>query len=111
MAGARDKSYELADDSSNAAAYPFDEKLQNRPSRLRRFLDSFKPNSNATISPHTSPDSGGNVYDVEAAAAATAQSPLARKLKGRHLQMIAIGGSIGILLLLCQFILALTILS
>lgn len=34
-------------------------------------------------------------YDVRLANLQTAQSHLARKLKGRHLQMIAIGGSIG----------------
>ncbi|KPI39623.1 General amino-acid permease GAP1 [Cyphellophora attinorum] len=34
-------------------------------------------------------------YDVEQATEATAASPLLRQLKGRHLQMIAIGGSIG----------------
>lgn len=33
--------------------------------------------------------------DPHVAAAATVNSPLARKLKGRHLQMIAFGGSIG----------------
>jgi amino acid transporter len=95
MAIGGEKPYEFTDDSSNAPGYPFDEKLQNPPSRVRRFLDSFKPDSNANISGHASADPGGKVYDVEAAAAATAQSPLARKLKGRHLQMIAIGGSIG----------------
>ena len=34
-------------------------------------------------------------YDLRAANARTANSGLARDLKGRHLQMIAIGGSIG----------------
>ncbi|KAI1814597.1 putative amino acid permease [Poronia punctata] len=34
-------------------------------------------------------------YDLRLATIQTAQSHLARKLKGRHLQMIAIGGSIG----------------
>lgn len=41
-----------------------------------------------------SPD-GSHYYDMRMAALRTAQSSLARRLKGRHLQMIAIGGSIG----------------
>ena len=40
-------------------------------------------------------EANGTGFDAEAAAQATASSPLARTLKGRHLQMIAIGGSIG----------------
>lgn len=36
-----------------------------------------------------------NLSDVEKAAIITANSPLSRSLKGRHLQMIAIGGAIG----------------
>lgn len=39
--------------------------------------------------------SQAHYYDVRLANLQTAQSHLARKLKGRHLQMIAIGGSIG----------------
>lgn len=54
----------------------------------RRFIDSFKRDPNA----HAVPKAGEG---VDNAIAATAESPLARKLKSRHLQMIAIGGSIG----------------
>ena len=38
---------------------------------------------------------GGHYYDIYSANFATAHSGLSRELKGRHLQMIAIGGSIG----------------
>lgn len=38
---------------------------------------------------------GLHYYDIHQATLQTAHSGLARKLKGRHLQMIAIGGSIG----------------
>lgn len=38
---------------------------------------------------------GRNYFDLRAANYRTAHSLLARELKGRHLQMIAIGGSIG----------------
>jgi len=62
----------------------------------QNFKDSFKrdPNAGVAVSKGVDPNAPGG-YDLEGAAAATANSGLARKLKGRHLQMIAIGGSIG----------------
>jgi yeast amino acid transporter len=59
-----------------------------------RFIDSFKRDPNAHV---TKPAQTTNPreYDHAAAAERTANSGLATKLKGRHLQMIAIGGSIG----------------
>lgn len=61
----------------------------------KKIIESFKRDPNYTITPKKSVTGEGKVFDVEEAAHNTAASPLARKLKGRHLQMIAIGGSIG----------------
>ncbi|KAI5200124.1 amino acid permease [Aureobasidium subglaciale] len=60
-----------------------------------RFVDSFKRDPNAHATPPGTVGADGKVFDVETANAATAESGLSRHLKGRHLQMIAIGGSIG----------------
>jgi yeast amino acid transporter len=66
-----------------------------------RIIDSFRrdPNQKATETgeiidlklQHGHDDS----YDIESAITNIAKSPLSRKLEARHLQMIAIGGAIG----------------
>ncbi|KAJ2987121.1 hypothetical protein NUW58_g4679 [Xylaria curta] len=84
------------------------------PSVLGQFIDGFRRDPSQRITPkdpldeiHAAeaaqlyrpmvPRNGSNshYYDLRLATLQTAQSHLARKLKGRHLQMIAIGGSIG----------------
>ncbi|KAB8290461.1 hypothetical protein EYC80_010892 [Monilinia laxa] len=59
-----------------------------------RFVDSFKRDPNAAVTKGGQQE-GVSGFDHRAAAEATANSGLARELKPRHLQMIAIGGSIG----------------
>ena len=73
------------------------------PGYWDRFVEGFKRDHNNSIfsSDPISNLEGGRVhdgahyYDLHSATLGTANSGLARKLKGRHLQMIAIGGSIG----------------
>jgi len=59
----------------------------------RRFIDSFKRDPNAHVTNAAMPE--GREFDHKGAAERTANSGLAHKLKSRHMQMIAIGGSIG----------------
>ncbi|KAM4059786.1 amino acid permease [Hirsutella rhossiliensis] len=74
--------------------------------RIQRFIDSFKRDADSTFFPSdhlsqvnsvsTAPNPrGAHYYDLHLAAVESVNTGLARKLKGRHLQMIAIGGSIG----------------
>lgn len=73
-----------------------------------RVFDSFRRDPGRRVTPLDPKDEaairaeagraehdGLRYYDIHQATLQTAHSGLARKLKGRHLQMIAIGGSIG----------------
>ncbi|ODQ78651.1 hypothetical protein BABINDRAFT_38465 [Babjeviella inositovora NRRL Y-12698] len=62
---------------------------QRPESKWQSFKDSFKP-----VVVDMS-DVDPNLTEYERAAIRTSRSPLSKKLRGRHLQMIAIGGSIG----------------
>jgi amino acid transporter len=80
-------------DSQNSTYYG--ESSYHRDGVGRRWMESFKRDPNMNMTPKGAMGADGKVFDVESAAQNTATSPLARRLKGRHLQMIAIGGSIG----------------
>jgi amino acid transporter len=58
--------------------------------KLTRFVDSFKRNPNARMVTELTDAEGKPLPDQP-----PAEPALAMSLKGRHLQMIAIGGSIG----------------
>lgn len=67
-------------------------------SKLRRWVDSFHRDPKGRMTPKNAFVGGGpgrNYFDLRAANYRTAHPLLAKELKGRHLQMIAIGGSIG----------------
>ncbi|KAL9605114.1 MAG: hypothetical protein Q9219_000048 [cf. Caloplaca sp. 3 TL-2023] len=81
--------------SGHAVSAPYEEKSTQPQSAMKRIVDGFRRNPNIHITQKGQVGAAGQVFDLEGAALATAESPLARKLKGRHLQMIAIGGSIG----------------
>lgn len=60
----------------------------DRRKMKRQWDQGYRPEQKPTIP-------GDRHYDIRAANARTATSALARELKGRHLQMIAFGGTIG----------------
>ena len=80
--------------SPDSGSGMFGEGVEVKPTFRQRIWDSFKRNPNSYATPKAA-HAGSNAFDVETAAQATADTRLLRRLKGRHLQMIAIGGSIG----------------
>ncbi|KAL9616909.1 MAG: hypothetical protein Q9160_008257 [Pyrenula sp. 1 TL-2023] len=85
-------------ESSDTSPRPYAGYGESEPAHQsfsQRFIDSFKRDPNARVTKAGAVGSDGHVFDSENAAQNTADSPLAKTLKGRHLQMIAIGGSIG----------------
>lgn len=59
----------------------------------KRFVDSFRQDKGATVTPEGVIGADGKVFEPEDGVKYVPE--LAHKLKTRHLQMIAIGGSIG----------------
>ncbi|KAL8789844.1 MAG: hypothetical protein Q9213_000912 [Squamulea squamosa] len=84
-----------SDDRVGAVGSLYDAQPKKWRNVAKTAWDSFKQNPDYHITEKGQVGANGQVFDVEGAAEGTATSPLARKLKGRHLQMIAIGGSIG----------------
>ncbi|KAK1994502.1 amino acid permease [Colletotrichum falcatum] len=70
--------------------------MENMRHQRRHFRGRTKSNSSVDLEPgHDRVLNGVHYYDIRLANLQTSNSLLSRKLKGRHLQMIAIGGSIG----------------
>ncbi|KAH7031164.1 general amino-acid permease GAP1 [Microdochium trichocladiopsis] len=96
----REPSYEDDEESPRFLARWADgfrraEHPQRSPSKGTFDEFSFADHHSTSLRPMLSRGSEAEYYDVRTANMQTAHSFLARKLKGRHLQMIAIGGSIG----------------
>ncbi|KAF2741318.1 AAT family amino acid transporter [Polyplosphaeria fusca] len=86
-----DKDLEKAQTTGSAPAYDYGATEETvTGTKWTRFRDSFKKNPNARMVTQAVDNEGKPLEDQP-----PAQPALAMKLKDRHLQMIAIGGSIG----------------
>jgi amino acid transporter len=94
-----DKDISLALDSPISFNNQWGENQQIRLGFWARQVDGFRrdPDRRPSFLSREKSTAGadGTTFDAAGAAEATANSGLVRQLKGRHLQMIAIGGSIG----------------
>lgn len=82
------------DDYSGAHGPAYDEGQVHTVPKRKGFggiIDSFKPDPTATITPAGTVGADGKVVQTDK----QQTDQLSHSLKGRHLQMIAIGGSIG----------------
>lgn len=92
------KAWSPESSSSSSGPSPYEGQSHTvKRSFTSRVIDSFRrdPTASVTRASISSNNEDHKTFDVESAAQATALSPLLRRLKARHLQMIAIGGSIG----------------
>lgn len=72
------------------SSFSNEEPVSITKSKVQNFMDSFK-----RIDLDNQEYDTSMMSDLEKAAMASAKHPLARRLKSRHIQMLAIGGSIG----------------
>ncbi|KAL2353625.1 putative amino acid permease [Cryomyces antarcticus] len=87
-----EKKYTSPAGSHEAPEYEAGSFEEVKSSKWTHFVDSFKPNPNASVTPAGVVGADGKVIE---GSAGPPPEKLSRRLKGRHLQMIAIGGSIG----------------